>query len=88
MHFIKHLIHCVKRYGHFCQILARFTMPTHQIWSCQVTQDPNLENILFCPNSVFNIRKSHKISSRKAINFRNYQKKPQGGRDWVENTPR
>ena len=31
-----HLWHCVKSYGHLCQILALFTMPTHQIWSYHV----------------------------------------------------
>ena len=39
----------------------------HQIWSYHVTQEANFENFLFCPNSTFNIRKSHKISSGKAL---------------------
>ena len=60
-----------------------FTMPAHQIWSCQVTEEANFENILFCPNSTFNIGKSHKISSRKALYFRSYQPKTSRG---VENT--
>ena len=50
-------------------------MPSHQIWSCHVTQDANFENFLFCPDSIFNIRKSHKISSGKALYFRCYQHK-------------
>ena len=70
MGFSLNLSQCVKSYEHFCQSLALFTMPAHQIWSCQVTQDANFENVLFCPNSAFNIRKSHKISSRKALYFR------------------
>ena len=49
-----------------------------------VTQDTNFENLLFCPYSTFNIRKSHKISSRKAFYFRSYQPKTSRG---VENTP-
>ena len=75
MCFLLNLSHCVKCYGHFCQILALSTMPAHQIWSCHVTQDANFEKFLFCPNSTFNIRKSHKISSGKALYFRSYQQK-------------
>ena len=73
-----YLSHCVKSYGHFCPILAFFTMPAHQIWSCHVTQDANFEKFLFCPNSTFNIRKSHKISSGKSLYFRSYQPKTSG----------
>ena len=57
MYFLLNLSHYVKRYGHFCQILAFLTMPTHQIWSCHVTHEANFEIFLFCPNSTFNIRK-------------------------------
>ena len=39
------------------------------IWSCQVTQDANCENFLFCPNSAYNTRKSHKMSSGRALYF-------------------
>ena len=59
-------------YGHFCQILAFFTMPAHQTW--------------LCPNSTFNIRKSHKISGGKALYFKSYKPKTGGGGE-VENTP-
>ena len=81
MHFLLNLSHCVKIYGHFCSILAPFTMPAHQVWSCHVTQDPNFEHFFyFCPNSTFNIRKSHKISGGKALYFRSYPPKtPIGG---------
>ena len=58
MYLLLNLSHCVKSYGHFCQILAFFTMPAHQIWSCHVTQDADFEDALFCPNSIFNISKS------------------------------
>ena len=45
--------------------------------SCQVIQEANVENILFCPNSIFqNIEKNHKISSEKALYFRSYQPPP------------
>ena len=67
MYFLLNLSHYVKSYGHFCQILGIFTMLAHQIWSCHVTQEANSEIFLFCPNSTFNIRKSHKISSGKAL---------------------
>ena len=59
--------------------LGSFTMPTHQIWSCHVTQYANFEKFLFCPNSTFNIRKSHKISSGKALYFISYQPKSSRG---------
>ena len=68
-----------KSYGHFCNILAFFTMSASQIWSCHVTQEANFENFLFCPNSTFNIRKSHKISSGKALYFGSYQPKTSPG---------
>ena len=34
-----------------------------------ISRDPrcNSENVLFCPNSAFNIRKRHKISSGKTL---------------------
>ena len=79
MYFLLNLGQCVKRYGHFCQILAFLTMPAHQIWSCHVTQEANFENFLFCPSSTFNIRKSHKISGGKALYFRSYQPKTSRG---------
>ena len=72
MYFSLNLSHCVKGYGHFCQILALFTMPTHQIWSCHVTQVANFKTFLFCPNSTFNITKIHKIPSGKALYFGDY----------------
>ena len=75
MYFLLNLSHYVKRYGHLCQILAFFTMPTLQIWPCHVTQEANFEKILFFPNSAFSIGKSRKIYSRKALYFRSYQPK-------------
>ena len=55
-----------------------------QIWPFHVTQEANFEKNLFFPNSTFNIRKSYKIYSRKALYFRSYQPKTSRG---VENTP-
>ena len=70
--------------GIFVKFWPFFTMPAHQIWSCYVTQEANFENFSFCPNSTFNIRKSRKISSGKALYFRSYQPKSSRG---VESTP-
>ena len=75
MYFLLSLSHYVKSYGHFCQFLTFFTMPAIKIWPCHVTQEANFEKFLFFPNSAFNIRKSYKISSRKALYFRSYQPK-------------
>ena len=61
-----------KSMGIFVKFWPFFTMPAHQIWSCHVTQEANFEIFLFCPNSAFNIGKSHKISSGKALYFRIY----------------
>ena len=46
-----------------------------------LSQVVNFENLLFGPNSIFNIRKSHKISGGKALYFRSYQQEtlPEGG---------
>ena len=49
--FLLNLSHYVKSCGHFCEILAFFTMPAHPIWSCHVTQEANFEKFLFCPKS-------------------------------------
>ena len=64
---------------YFCQIVAFFTMPAHQIWSCHVTQEANFEKFLFCPNSAFNIREIHKISSKKLSTSEVISQKPHGG---------
>ena len=46
-----------------------------------MSRDPRskFEKILSFPNSAFNIRKSYKISSRKALYFRSYQPKTSRG---------
>ena len=59
-------------------------MPADQIWSCHVIEDANFEKFLFYPNSTFNIRKSHKISSGKLSTSEIIRQKPHGG---MENTP-
>ena len=84
MYFLLNLSNHVKSYGHLCQILAFFMMHALQIWPCHVTQEANFEKILFFPISAFNIGKSCKIFSRKALYFRSYQPKTSRG---VENAP-
>ena len=42
-------------------------MPTHQIWSCDVTQVPNFERKLFFPNSTFDISKVTKFLLAKLL---------------------
>ena len=68
--------------GIFVKFLPLFTMPAHQIWSCHVTQEANFKNFSFFPNFTFDIRKSHKISSGKALWFRIYQAKPSREGGW------
>ena len=81
MYLLLNLSYYVKSYGHLCQILAFFTMPSLQIWPCQVTQEANFQKKLFFPNSAFNFGESCKISSRKALYFRRYQPKTSRGVD-------
>ena len=49
------------------------------VCACHVTQEANFENFLFYLDSTFNIGKSHKISSGKALYFRNYHTKTSRG---------
>ena len=87
MYFLLNLSHYVRSYRHFCQIFGLFMIPAHKIWSCHVTQEANFENVLFCPNSTFNIRKLYKVSSGKALYFRSYQPKTSLGGGGVEIPP-
>ena len=80
MYFLLNLSHYVKSYAWaFMSNFGIFTMPALQIWPCHVTQEANFEKNLFFPNSAFNIGKSCKISSRKALYFRSYQPKTSRG---------
>ena len=47
MYFLLNLSYYVKSYGHLCQFLAFFMMPTFQIWQCHVTQEANFKKIYF-----------------------------------------
>ena len=42
-------------------IYVKFTITTHQIWSCHVTLASNSENFYFSPNSISNFGKSYQI---------------------------
>ena len=42
-------------------IYVKFTMTTHQIWSCHVTLASNSEIFYFSPNSILNFKKSDQI---------------------------
>ena len=71
--------HCVKSYGHLCQIYQT----THQIWSCHVTLASNSENSYFSLNSVLNFRKVTKFGGNWLKN-----KKVTGKKNWgMENVP-
>ena len=80
MYLLLNLSHYVESYGHFCQILAFFTIPAHQIWSCHVTQEANFETFYFALFLHLTFRKSHKSSSGKALYFKSYQPKTSRGR--------
>ena len=75
-------MHLFIEFEPFCQKLwafvpnfASFTMSTHQIGPCHVTQVRNFEIFLRWPNSAFNFSKSNKISSGKVLYFRSYEPK-------------
>ena len=49
-------------------IYVKFTISTHQIWSCHVTLASNSENFYFSPNFVLNFRKIYQIWRKLAQN--------------------
>ena len=60
-------------------IYVKFTMTTHQIWSCPVTLPSNSENFYFLPNSILNFRKSHQIWGEIGSRTKKLQAKKQIG---------
>ena len=38
-------------------IYVKFTMTTHQIWSCHATLASSFKNVYFSPNSILNLGK-------------------------------
>ena len=79
MCLLLNLSHCVKCYEHFCQILALFAMPAHQMWSCHVTQNANFVDFLFCPILHLILGKVTKLSVEKLSTSELSSKRPQGG---------
>ena len=64
-------------------IYVKFTMTTHQIWSCHVTMASNFENFYFSPNSILNFRKSYQIWGKLAQEQKRLLTKTDW---WMENT--
>ena len=60
-------------------IYVKFTMTTHQIWSCHVTLASNSENFYFSPNSILNFRKRYQIWGKLAQEQKRYRQKQIGG---------
>ena len=88
MYFLLNLGHCVSSYEHFiCQILACFTMPIHQIWSCYMTNVANFENILIWPNSAFKFRKVTKLLMDKFSTSEISSQKPHEGGGTLPSPP-
>ena len=56
-------------------IYVKFTMTTHQIWSCHVPLASNSENFYFLPNSIINFRKSYQIWGKLAQEQKSYRQK-------------
>ena len=60
-------------------IYVKFTMTTHQIWSCHVTLASNSKNLYFSPNSILNFRKSYQVWLKFAQEQKVKDKKQIGG---------
>ena len=63
-------------------IYVKFTMTTHQIWSCHVTLASNSEIFYFLPNSILNFRTSYQIWGKLAQEQKVTGKKQIGGGGW------
>ena len=73
MYFLLNWSHYVKSCGHFCQILALFLRCL--LTKYHIKYHVMLPRKQISKNFAFNIRKSYKISGRKALYFRSYQPK-------------
>ena len=60
-------------------ICVKFTMTTHQIWSCHVTLPSNSENFYFSPNSISNGKKSYQIWGKLAQEQKSNRQKTNWG---------
>ena len=79
MYFLLNLSHYVKSCGHVCQILAFFYDARSPNMVISLDPKSKFRNFLFCPNSAFNIRESHKIFSGKLSTSEVISQKPHGG---------
>ena len=79
MYFLLNLSHYVKSYGHLCQILAFFTMPTLQIWPYHVTQEANFEKFYFFLILHLILGKAAKFLVEKLSTSEVISQKPHGG---------
>ena len=68
----------IQKCAFFCQILAFCNACSPNMAMSSDSRSKFLK-FLFCPNSKFYFRKSHKISSGKALYFRSYQQKTSRG---------
>ena len=57
-------------------IYVKFTITTHQIWSCHVTLPSNSENFYFSPNFILNFSQ---IWGKLAQEQKSYRKRQIGG---------
>ena len=60
-------------------IYVKFTITTHQIWSCHVTLASNSEDFYFLPNSISNFRTGYQIWGKLAQEQNATGKKQIGG---------
>ena len=61
---------------------VKFTMTTHQIWSCHVILVSNSENFYFTPNSILNFRKVTKFGGNWLKNKKLQSKKQKTNWGW------
>ena len=60
-------------------IYVKFTITTHQIWSCHLTLASNSEKFYFSPNSILNFRKVTKFGGNWLKNIKVTGEKQIGG---------
>ena len=68
-------------------IYVKFTITTHQIWSCHVTLTSNSEKFYFLPNSILNFRKSYQIWWQLAQEQERYRQKTNWGEKHLPRPP-
>ena len=79
MYFLLNFSNYVKSCWHFCQILAFFTILTHQIWSCYVTQEKITKMFYLVLILHLILRKVAKFLVRKLFTSEVISQKPHWG---------